>query len=212
MTESQAQQNIFNLALGHIGNPPITDPSDSPECQLYYPSVRDKLLTWSSWGFATLRQALARLDDSPADTEYSYQYSLDLIPPVLRVLDIDASDFRYSRETYANPSTPETQTPVILTNASTVVVKYIARVSEGLFPPLFTDTLGLWLGVAIAQRHSGKASLRKQLFDELQVQLQRLIDVDGHQDSPKIAISNRYLAVRGEYYGLPDMADIEEAL
>ena len=211
MTESVYEINVFNLALGHVGNPTITTGSDSPECQLYYPFVRDKLLTWAPWKFATTRQSLSRLAETPPDTEYAYQYAMPTSPYPLRILDIDTQLYRYSREVYIHPSTPTTQVAVILTNSSTVVVKYIARVSEALFPPLFTDTLALWLGLAITQRLSGKATLRTQIFTELKLQMERLIDIDGHQDSPPRALNDTYILGRGDGTYLP-MEDIEEAL
>lgn len=208
---SSFELDVFNMALGHVGNSAISDVSESPECQLYYPHVRDKLLTWAPWTFATTRQSLTRHADSPPDDEFTYMYVLPSAPPVLRVLDIDTDRFRYQREVYILPNIPETQTPVILTNASSVVLKYIARVSPAVFSPMFIDTLGLWLGLAIAQRISGKTALRKQLFDELQIQLARTIDVDGHQDSPPRALNETYIYARGEDVW-PKIDDIEEAL
>ena len=211
MAESQAVLTIFNLALGHVGNPAVTTASASPVCQLFYPFVRDKLLSWSPWTFATTRQRLAKLDDAPA-SDFLIQYRIPTDPFPLRLLDIDTRGLMYKREVYIDPLTPQTQTPVILTDADPVVLKYIARVSESVWHPLFVDTCALWLGLAITQRTSGKTALRAQIFAELQLQLARTQDVDGHQDSPNIAhLNESYIAVRLSD-GIPRMADVEQAL
>jgi hypothetical protein len=211
MAESLAALTLFNLALNYVGDRSITAPSDSPVCQLYYPLVRDKILSWAPWTFATTRQTLTRIADAPPDDEYSYMYSWPTAPFPLRALSIHTQHFAYAREVYIAPNTPDTQTPVILTSAPSVVLRYIARVSEALFPPLFSDTLAMWLALAISQRLTGKTTLRTQLFAELQTQLGRVIDIDGHQDSPPRALNETYIAIRGED-PFPPMGDIAEPL
>jgi len=211
MAESQAVLDIFNLALAHVGNPAITNSNDSPVCQLFYPFVRDKILSWAPWTFATTRQTLTKLVDKPA-SEFQNQYRIPTNPFPLRILDIDTRSLRYRREVYIPVSTPNDQTPVILTDADPVVIKYIARVSEGVWHPMFVDTCALWLGLAITQRTSGKTDLRAQIFAELQSQLARTIDVDGHQDSPRLANMNEtYIAVRRSD-GIPRIGDVDELL
>lgn len=211
MAESQAVLDLFNLALGHVGNPAITQASDSPVCQLFYPFVRDKILSWAPWTFATTRKKLAKLVDKPPSDFQNY-YAIPTEPFPLRLLDIDTRGLRYRREILIPDQTPLTQIPVILTDADPVVLKYIARVTESVWHPLFVDTCGLWLALAITQRTSGKTQLRRQIFEELQLQLARTIDVDGHQDSPPLAnLNETYIAVRLSD-GIPRMSDVESDL
>lgn len=215
MAESLAVLQVCNLALGHVGQPSVVAVSASPECQLYYPHVRDKLLSWSPWTFATTRQDLVRMDVTPPGREYLYQYALPALPFPLRVLTIDTQRFRYAREVYIPPSTPDTQQAVLLTNAPSVTMRYVCRVSESMFSPLFLDTLGLWLGLSITERLTSKRGLRAQLFAELQLQMVRLIDIDGHQDSPPRALNETYIAVREDGTSdslYPFLDDFEEAL
>jgi len=202
--------DIFNQALGHIGNKAITDRTESSVCELYYPTARDSCLSWALWTFATVRQKLVRLDDSTMVTsDFAHQYLLPTNPAVLRTINIDlvgsstgvlvgdqtlSNPLAFKREIYIDPLTPDTQQPVLLTNADEVVLKYLAQISEGAFPPLFTVCVSLWLATDISQTLSRKASLRTELFAELQVKLSRLMDIDGHQDSPRqMEFDTRYV-------------------
>jgi len=211
-------ETIFNLALSHVGNKgAITDRTESPVCELHYPTVRDSCLTFAPWTFNTVRQKLVRLDDSTMITnDFAHQYLLPTKPPLLRTIDIDfssglgdgsgsggtrfgdsSSPLVFKREIFIDPAIPGTQQPVLLTDADEVVLKYSAQISEGVFPPLFTAVVALWLATDISQRLSGKASLRGKLFTELQAKLLHLRDLDGHQDTPRFQeMDNRYLNVR----------------
>lgn len=191
--------SIYNMALGHIGNAAITDVTESEICNTFYPTARDSCLTWAPWTFATIRQQLVMLDDSTMITDdFAHQYLLPTIPPILRTIDTDTHQLPFKREIYIDPETPDTQQPVLLTDADSVVLKYIGQISEGVFPPLFTACLALWLATDISQRPSRKASLRQELFGELQLKLQALQRVDSHQDWPREQVfDNRYISARG---------------
>lgn len=191
---------IYNMALGHIGQKTqITDVTESPHCELYYPTARDSCLTWATWTFATIRQQLTMLPDSTMITSnFAHQYLLPTQPPVLRTIDIDTQTRPFQREIYIDRATPDTQQPVLLTDADEVVLRYIGQISEGVFPPLFTACLALWLASDISQTISRKASLRQELFAELQVKLQALQRTDAHQDWPQEQVlDERYIAARG---------------
>ena len=218
MAESQAVLELFNLALSHVGNRSIITPDQSPECQLHYPTVRDKALTWAPWNFATFKKDLVRLADATGEPlqplgRYLFMYALPQVPPVLRVLDIHlSSGFSYERRQYLPPNDPEHPQEIIATSAEPVVLTYIGRVSEGAWPPFFSSVVAIWLAVEISNRLSRRASLRQGLLAELDGQLTRAIDIDGHQDSPQSAILNQtYIAGRQES-GVPPMLDIQEPL
>ena len=217
MAESQAALDIFNLALSHVGHKQITAPGDSPECQLHYPTVRDKALSWAPWTFATFTKELTKLVDGNGDPlgalgSFRFLYPLPNTPPVLRLLKIELEGFRYQRRQYIPPNDPEHPQQVIATSADTVVLQYIGRVSEGFWPPFFTSAVALWLAVEISNKLSRRPSLRAGLYTEFTAQWERCIDVDGHQDSPPRAIlNNTYIAGREES-GVPPMSDIQEPL
>jgi hypothetical protein len=196
MTTPLATIRIVNNALHRLGQSTISDLSELAPAQDLYPELRDKLLTWIPWSFATVRQALARLEAAPA-SEFLYQYALPTNPYCLRTLDIQCQAREYQRELYVDASDPENPVQVVLTDAESVVLKYVARVSEHVWMPLATDTLSLWLAVDLCEAITGKSSLREALAQELDAQLKRLEAVDGHQDSPKLFRQNStYLEAR----------------
>jgi hypothetical protein len=187
---------LMNAALTHLGQPHITTPSELPGAQVLYPFVRDKLLTWARWRFATTRQRLTRLSTPPA-FEWAYQYALPSVPYCLRILEASCPSTAYCIETYTNPADVSQSTRVLLTNDASVGLRYIARVPESLWPPLVADTCALWLASAMSQQVSGKASLRVQLFQELQMQLERAILLEGQQEAPRrIQMNDLYLSTR----------------
>jgi hypothetical protein len=196
MTSSLASVRIVNNALHRLGQSPLTDLSELAPAQDLYPDIRDKLLTWVPWTFATTRQALARLEAQPA-SEFLYQYAIPTSPFCLRTLDVQMPSIDFQKEVYIDPADPDQVTQVILTDAESVVLKYIARVSEHVWLPLATDTLSLWLAVDLCETVTGKTSLRESLAQELDAQLKRLEAVDGHQDSPRVWRQNSsYLSAR----------------
>ena len=210
MAESQAVLNVYNQALSHVGNAPVAVSTDSTICTLYYPTVRDTLLSWHAWTFATMRRQLARLTEAPAAT-YLYQYAIPSNPYPLRILDTDTRGLPYTLEVWSDDATPETMSRVLLTDAQTVVLRYIARVQEALWPPLVLDVAAYWLAVRIVQRLTGKTALRTQLYGEMQGLLQRAIDLDGHQEPAERAeLNSTYLSVRGDAIEALPLEDFEE--
>ncbi len=199
---------IFNMALGHVGNAPVTDPTESAPCQTFYPTARDSCLTWAPWTFSISRQKLVKFEPSSfVSTDFRHQYALPVAPPLLRTVDTDrnttgvvTSGFFFTnlingqpfrREVFVDPAIPDTQQPVLLTNAEDVVLQYVGQVSEGIFPPLFTACVALWLATDISNPLSRKSGLRAELFDELQVKLARMTLVDSHQDWPRTQVIDR---------------------
>lgn len=220
MAESQAELEIFNLALGHLGNRAVTTPDQSPECQLFYPEVRDTVLSWNRWAFNTTRKALVQLADTPA-SGFSFQFALPQAPPVFSVLAVNDdwwdSEFfrvRYKFETFFRDAEPDNPIPVILTNhTSHIVLRFTTRVSVRVWPPLVKSCAALLLAARIAQTKSQKSSLQTALISQFEGQLERAIDIDGHQDSPEIAgLDYRYDVVRGDtdegFIHLEDMTEI----
>lgn len=190
--------DLTNMALLRLGESVITDWHENPAAQAFYPLVRDVALSWAPWTFATLRQRLVRLDIAPA-ADFAYQYALPTEPCCLRLLDIggmtgthtdwwgwqewDGRVPAYQREVWVDPRAPLVQRAVILTNADGLVLKYIGRTMEMVWPPLFQNVVMLWLAKSLAQTLTGRASLTEVLQNELLVSMDRCVTVDGHQDT-----------------------------
>lgn len=70
-----SEVSICNLALSHLGDEATVssiDPAEGSQqaehCALFYPIARNTVLESHPWGFATRRQALVELADTPAGT------------------------------------------------------------------------------------------------------------------------------------------------
>lgn len=210
--------DICNLALLRLGQKPITQIAESPQCAAFYPLVRDVALSWSKWTFAMVRHRLARLEEMPA-SDFRYYYALPTQPFCLRVVDMGMhqsqshantiaagfrpfrSDIPYQREVFVLPQAPEVQRSVIATNADAVILRYIARTNESVWMPLFDEVVMLWLAKSIGQSITGRAALVQGLQQELLLTVDRAITVDGHQDTPdELVWDTLYLDVRQAYY------------
>ena len=144
---------------------------------------------------------------APLD-HFLFLYAIPGTPTVLRTLDIDLQGFRYEKRLWIPPGDPEHPQEVIATDAHAVVLKYIGRVSEGLWSPFFTAMVGMWLAVAISNKLARRPSLRAELRSELEEMRTRAIDIDGHQDSPQqVILNSTYIRAR-ETSGLPFFQDI----
>ena len=90
---SQAELNIFNVAISHVGHRAITSPGESPECLTHYPDVRDAALSWYQWSFAKITKTLVQISDgqgnaiAPLD-HFLFLYAIPGTPTVLRTLDV----------------------------------------------------------------------------------------------------------------------------
>lgn len=194
MAESVAAITMVNMALVHLGQPAITTLDEAPAAAQMYPHVRDKMLSWGRWSFATTRQSLSRLSAAPA-SGYSYQYAVPTQPFCLYEIEANTK-LDWTKEVYIDPTTGGEQA-VILTDASSFVLRYIARVSEAIWPPLVFDTCAVWLALSISQAVTGRDALRKQLFEELSAQMERCLLLDGNKRQPRrLTLNETYMATR----------------
>lgn len=79
-----SQTEIYNMALGHLGNSnlveaPDEDSTEASVLSLYYDTARRKALAGRWWGFAKRYVILTRVDDFTSSTEthnwlYTYRY------------------------------------------------------------------------------------------------------------------------------------------
>jgi len=208
MPDNNAAIHICNSALYRLGENPITSLEEGTDaanaCKELYPDVRDIMLSWQAWPFATVRQSLAKLAAVPASDFASY-YALPTLPYPLRLIDIDLESFRipYQREVYVNPLDPNDQQNVIATDATAVVMRYVGRTTEGIWIPLFAATVAVYLAQALTASITGKASLKQGLLLELYGNgkepglMAKLRDIAGYEDSPReIPMPDTYLTVR----------------
>jgi hypothetical protein len=172
-----SEVDICNLALAHLGDPAtvasINPPQGSAQashCQRFYPIARDALLEMSTWGFATVRVALAQIPYAFTEWLYAYQVPSDMVNSIA-VLDPAATDDNaaayfqanippglantnrslYTPQPYAVETDPIRGVEVILTNQASATLRYTRLVTDtSLFSPTFVSTLSYWLASYLA--------------------------------------------------------------
>jgi hypothetical protein len=172
---------ICNVALSHIGDSANVTSIDPPDgsaqaghCATFYPVALSALLEMASWGFATVRGALAPLTANPSTTwQFAYAYPADVVN-VIAVLpqcaldDYSANfgeqcpwnspqpDFANPAENFYTPQPYATEQDgegdqIILTNVCGAVLRYTIQVDDTTkFSPLFVLALSYLLASMLA--------------------------------------------------------------
>lgn len=156
------ETTICNLALAKLAIPPIMaltdDSAQAHFCSRFYNDTRDEVLSSHRWNFAMRRGKLSQLAEEP---EFEWLYSYQLPVDCLRVVQLNG---------YA-PTEREGEFAIegrmLLTDAETASIRYIARVTDGMtFPPLFIDALATKLASKLAGPLTGSRSLPSELLKE----------------------------------------------
>lgn len=188
--------DICNLALAHLGdvatvsslNPPSGE-AQAAHCARFYPIARDALLEMHTWGFATVRIALAYNATNPSSSwEYCYACPSDVVN-YLEVQDPLATDDYsvgvqmagvgpysapvvgmgiYVPQDYVIESDIVTGQDLLLTNQKDAVLRYTRIVTDTTkFTPLFTLTLSHLLASMLAgpvlKGDAGREASKEQL-------------------------------------------------
>lgn len=180
--------DICNLALAHVGDEaqvqaisPADGSAQAAYCAQFYPIARDQLLGMHAWGFSTKRVSLAEIvltDPQPQQWAYAYAPPSKCLQPIA-VLTYSIAGDPIPTPSWAtlagNDLVPlpndqgtrdfiyETQqdgTPVIYTNVSPAVLRYIERVTDttkftGLFVPALARLLASYLAGPIIKGSEG---------------------------------------------------------
>lgn len=141
--------DICNLALSRLGDAATIASLDPPEgsaqaehCARFYPIALNSLLELHTWGFATRRVTLAKLDVESWNWTYAYARPSGAVR-LLAVLPASASPDEEGEpfDTESNGS----GTGMILSNLEDATLRYTCLISDTTkFPPLFVDALS-WL-------------------------------------------------------------------
>ena len=152
---------ICNMALTRCGASPITALDDANDkarlCLEYYEPTVLAMLRRHPWNFAVKRVELAEDSETPLD-EWEHQFALPADPYCISVLQINdgRDDFVIEGR-------------LLLTDLETVNLRYVARVNESLFDPIFVECLVLQLASKFAYRLQVSETLRGAILQELQM-------------------------------------------
>ena len=222
--------DICNLALAHLGDEATVssiDPHEgSPQagyCALFYPVVRDALLTKYTWSFATRRANLALLaDTSPAGWEFVYALPNNCIKPLAVLAPTDNVDAYLasligedvdSLFSKGHPDNDHQQfatealssgTKVIYSNIEDAILVYIHRTTDTTqYTPLmvlaFARLLAAYLAGPVIKGESGaKAGLEHmKIFAQMEFKAATTDDTQSRQQSVYADVTPSSIAVRG---------------
>jgi hypothetical protein len=158
-----SEVGICNAALQLIKNSKqITSleqgTKEANACEVVFSEMRDACLEVHNWNFATKRQKLPQLTDTPAfEWDFSYQLPSDFI----RVSSVHNNSSGRDRIPY------KIENGVINSDASDIYLRYVARVEDpNLMPATFRLALSKILASRLAVTLSGSASLSKEMYEQ----------------------------------------------
>lgn len=186
-----SEVQICNLALNKFGNLSITSLQDETKearaCKVFYPLMRDLLLTLAPWNFAMKRADIsAQLSATP---EFGFTHAYQLPTDCLRVWEVSGSDAEWEVESGE----------LLISQEENIHIRYIRQVTEtGRFSPLFVDCLSLRLAAELSTKLADDKSMRADLLTELNKialpQAQSINSREGnkkrHKDAQEISAGN----------------------
>lgn len=159
---------ISNIALGMIGESPITSFNDNLDTaravNLRYESVRDTVLRAHYWNFAKKRQQLAKLTTPPA---FGYDAQFQLPSDWLRMVAVNPTRGGLS---VRSPDYKIEGLRLLLNDADSAKIVYIARIEDttkwdALATEAFATRLASELAISITQNRA--------LADQMSAQYER---------------------------------------
>lgn len=146
---------ICNAALRKIRAPTITSLSDGTDsanrCNELFDLIADEVMVAFPWTSTLVRAELAQLSDTPL-YGYNYQYQLPVDPLCLRVVSIN--------EYYKGEINWRVEGNKLLTNESTVYIKYISKIEDPEnYDVMLTNAIIKKLASELAYQLTGNATL-----------------------------------------------------
>lgn len=211
--------DICNLALSHLGEEasviainPADGTRQSTLCGIYYPIVRDVVLSSFGWTFATRRRVLAQVvNPSPDDWGYAYALPngclrpLQSLNPGVPAANFGAGDTDTGTFPYLIESSEDGK-GVLYTNLQTTTLRYVAQVTDTTrFTPLVVVAMSRLLaaylaGPIITGTEGIKVSQAQLKWFDLEMSKAMLADASiGHRDLSQYRPD--WITARGGGYG-----------
>lgn len=189
---------ICNLALGHLGERPITSLEENSKaaraCSLFYTSTRDEVLRAHRWNFAQDRVVLSQLEETPA---FGWQYQYELPADCLRVVEMNDSEVG---DEVCSEYIIEGRR--LLTNADTVRIVFMRKVDDvSQYDSLFVQAFAVKLAIYLSEMIRGttrKTEELVQLYERITAPLARRIDAnEGRRRKGLFSFNSLLLRARG---------------
>ena len=183
---------ICNLALSRLGAAIITSLTDGTTeanlCSTFFDDLAKRAMVQGSWTTTIRRVELAKTTNTPA-YEFSSEFQLPVDPKCLRLLEIN--------ESLAGATPHAIEGDKLLTNGSTVKIKYIGELTDTEdYGPLLTEALEILLASYLAHPITGSASLARELKGEYFELVARNLAIDGQQGTKQKIEAEDLIVVR----------------
>lgn len=172
---------ICNQALDKLGANRINDFNDNAEtslpaikCRLHFEQTRDALVRSHWWRFASARATLSQ-DTVTPDFQWDFQYFLP-------------NDFMRMKSIYENRNTNinfrsyELEGDLLLTNETTMEIKYIKKVTDPTkFDELFIEVLVLKLALKLVSLAGANTKMTETIGRELAAIMPQVRTIDAQE-------------------------------
>jgi hypothetical protein len=194
-TSLPSQVDVANLALIKLGDIQITtfedDSAHARVVKLLYPRVVDAVLRDHKWRFAVKQASIPQLAGAPI-WRYARRFQLPTDPYCLRVLRVSTE-----APELGNTTPWELQGREILTDATTVNIEYIARVTDPQqWDVAFLDALVERLASELAMPITNTPTIRGQLLQAYALKMDAAKSTDGMEGTPEVITDTQLLDVR----------------
>lgn len=194
-TSLPSQVDVANLALIKLGDVQILtfddDSAHARVVKLLYPRVVDAVLRDHRWRFSIRQASLAQLAGTPT-WRYAYRYQLPTDPYCLRVIRVSTED-----PALGNSDPWEIQGREILTDAESVNIEYVARVTDPQqWDVAFLDALVERLASELAMPITNTPSVRGQLLQAYMMKMDAAKSTDGMEGTPEVVTDTQLIDVR----------------
>lgn len=179
---------ICSKALILVGDSPIASLTEQTKrasiCNNLYPLAKRSLLRQHVWNCAVKRVVLAPLSGAPA-----YGWSNWFAKPgdwlrLIDVGDLGADDYEFEGNR-------------ILANQTSLQLRYVADVSEGMWDALLTDVMIKSMAADLAYPITKSTSLMQAKQQDYQVALRMAKAIDGQENPPEQFGDSPFIAARG---------------
>ena len=190
--------DVCNVAISRIGQTQITSLSEDDKkarlCGVFFDHLRDALLEDNWWTFATKRQTLALLTETP-DSEYNYFYQIptDCITPRYVVNQIA---YQIEGDKLATDSTDDIE--LVYTFRETDVTK---------FSPQFRDLLAYKLALELVIPITKDLDMRDRIEQDYMMAKTRYSQVDKRKGRRLITKSRNWRQgtnIETEWWKIPN--------
>jgi len=185
---------IANLALTHLGQPPITALDDGSVAAntlntLFDPTVA-ALLRAHVWNFAKVRENLPAMAGKP---EFGYTAQYQLPSNCLRVVRV--GQYVHALDTFAHYSIEQGR--ILINHTGSLPVQYVQMVSDaGHFDVLFVDALAVRLALNACERLLQSNAKRQILSEELEYTLRIARRANAIERAPIALVDDTWMVAR----------------